>query len=504
MFNPVFSTVQTSQIILNRLARLQNVLRNFVAYTQVDYQAEVYSVVNKVLNLGNRMLPPFPFAGETPAIIGDLTNNLDNLNNDGQDIAAEILAIENQIAQFFNLTAGVQNTLRQRIREQVVQSTSNKWIEAFVNSQELQGNFTTAFDFNAGVASCPLNSDTLKNPDSIITGPSSQSSTSTSNASYDPAQLLNPTNLITNRVVWNGPQVELQLQFNTPTPINRLVIKQDDFEGLEILSLTSSPDGIFFDPIDEELFPSDLTLNAQSGKFSGDAIIDFNPRTVSVIKIVIADLIGSTQVVLRGIETHQRQYANSGQFTSNPISSPAGTVVFQTLERTFPQLTAIAHQLSYDGVHFQIIQPGDIITLTSSPFWYRAQLDKIVDSFSNSASPLATGSGDPNFSVNYVIQNITTTNLNGGVLQRNLVFTTVAGPIVLQESPIPGTLAVYFGSILQAPSAYTFINNTLTLTSLPETNVTVRYQTSTFGTAGLAVLQNFFSPYLFQATFEKV
>lgn len=504
MFNPVFNTVQTSQIILNRLARLQNVLRNFVAFTQVDYQAEVYSVVNKVLNLGNKMMPPFPFAGETAAIIGDLTNNLNSLNNDGQDIAAEIVALENQIAQFYNLTAGVQNTLRQRIREQVYASISTEWIEAFVNDRQLQIGYTTSLDFNAGVATCPLVSDTKKNPDSIILGPSSISATPTGNATYDPLQLLNPSQQVTNRVVWNGSQVELQLRYNTPTPVNRLIIQQDNYEGLEITNLSSSPDGIFFDPIDAELFPTDLTLDAQSGKFSGDVIIDFSPRTVSVIKLVITDLIGDPIIALRGLETHQRVYANSGQFTSNPIATPTGIVAFSTSQRTFPQLTTITHQLSYDGVHFQVITPGTNITLTSSPFWYRAQLDKVVDSFNTAASPLAQGSGDPSVSANYVIGNITSTNLNGGVLQRNLVFTTVTGPIALNEVPIPGTLAVYYGSVLQSPTAYIFTNNTLTLSALPQSNVTVRYQTSTFGTAGLSVLQNYFTPYLFQSMFEKV
>lgn len=504
MFNPTFSTVQTSQIVLNRLARLQNVLRNFVAFTQVDYQAKVYSEVNKVLNLGNKVTPPFGFAKETPALIADITNNLSNLNNDGQDIAAEVTSVENQIAQFYNLTAGVQNTLRQRVREQIFRSITKEWIEAFVNDHQLQSDFTTSFDFNAAVATAPLSSDTTITPSNIVLGPSSISASATANLSYDPMGLLNPSGQVTNRVVWNGSQLELQIFFATPTPVNRLIIHQDNFEGLEITNLSSSPDGIFFDPIDAEMFPTELALNAQSGKFSGDAILDFNPRTISVMKLVITDLIGDKLIALRGIEVHQRVFASSGQFTTNPITKPSGTVLFSTSERLSNQLTAIIHQLSYDGVHFHVIHPGDRITLTSSPFWYRAQLNRIADSFTSAASPLATGSGDPSISPNYVVANITTTNINGGVLQRNIVFNSVTGPIALNETPIPGTLAVYFGSVLQAPTAYTFTNNVLLLASLPQSNVTVRYQTSTFGTAGLASLQNYFTPYLFKATFGKV
>lgn len=501
MFNPTFDTIQTSQIILNRLQRLQNILRSFTAFTQVDYQAKVYSEVNGVLNLGNKMTPPSPFAGETPALIGELTTNLNQLNNDAQDIAAEVTAVENQIAQFYNLSAGVQNTLRQKIREQVYASIATEWLEAFVNDGELIPGYTVGLDFNAGVATCPLTSDTALTPSGIITGPSSQSTTPTANASYNPAQLLNTA--VTNLVTWQGSQLELQIQFATPTPVNRLIFHQDNYEGLEITSLTSSPDGIFFDQIDAELFPVDLTLDAQSGKFSGDAIIDFNPRTVSVIKVIIQDLIGQGFIALRGIEVHQRVYANSGQFTTNPITTPAGIVNFQTQQRLFNQLTSITHQLSYDGVHFQVINPGDTINLTGSPFWYRVSLDKIVDSFSNAASPVSQPNGTPEANANYVLGPITTTNI-GPALQRNIVFTSVNGPIQLNEVPIPGTLAIYYGSALQPATNYVFTNNILVLNALPQSNVTVRYQSSTFGTAGLQGLQNYFSPYLFQASFVKV
>jgi hypothetical protein len=386
------------------------------------------------------------------------------------------------------------------VREQVYSSIASEYLEAFINDSQIQPGYTTNIDFNAGVATCPLTSDTLVNPTTIILGPSS---VGTANASYDPMQLLNPAGSVTNVVTWNGSQLELQLQFSTPTAINRLVIHQDNYEGLEITSLTSSPDGIYFDPIDAELFPTDLTLDAQSGKYSGDAIIDFNPRTIGVLKIVIRDLIGQGSVALRGIETHQRVFATSGQFTSNPIYTPTNSVNFAAIQRIYNQLTAITHQLSYDGVHFSVIQPGDSIILVSSPFWYRAQLTVITDAFSSAASPLAQGSGDPNISPNYVIGTITSSNLNSGILQRNISFTTVSGPVVLNETPIPNTLAVYYGSTLQPPSAYTFVSNTLTLVSLPQSNVTVRYQTSTFGTAGLAALQNNFTPYLFSASFEK-
>jgi hypothetical protein len=58
--------------------------------------------------------------------------------------------------------------------------------------------------------------------------------------------------------------------------------------------------------------------------------------------------------------------------------------------------------------------------------------------------------------------------------------------------------------VLQPSTAYTFTNDVLTLASLPQSNVTLRYQSSTLGTAGLISLQGYFAPYLFQASFEAV
>ena len=470
----------------------------------MDYQAEVYSVVNGVLNLGNNMTPPLIISDGTPAIIGNIETNLDNLNNDAQDIAAELIAIENQLAQYYNLSAGVQNTLRQSIREQVFASTSSQWLEAFVNDQQLQSGYTTSIDFDAGVATSTLSNDTLVTPNNIVVGPSSISSTPTANAAYNALQLLNPTGAITNLVTWNGSQLELQIVFDTATPVNRLIIHMDNYNGLEITSLVSSPDGIYYDPIDAELLPTDLALNAQSGKFSGDSIIDFNPRNVSVMKIVIQDEIGQGFIALRGIELHQRKYATAGQLTSNPISTPAGNVLFNPTQRIYSQLTNIVHQLSYDGANFQVITPGQIISLASAPFWYRALLSTNVSAFSSVASPLIAPQGDPNLSTNYTLGTITTVALNAGVSQRNIALTSVTGPIALNETPIPGTLQVYYGSVLTSPTLYTFTNNTITLDTLPQSSVTVRYQVSALGTAGLGALQQYFSPYLISVSFEMV
>lgn len=501
MFNKIFDTI-TSQILLNRLQRLQSELKNVIAYTEVDYQAAVYSKVNMILNRGNRMLPNKHIIAESPAVIGDIEQIFTNLNSDGQDIAAELLNVEGQIAQLYNLSANVQNALRQTIRGLVFVSNRNQFNESFVDASQLQSGYTANIDFRAGLSTAPLLTDTVVTPSIIQIG--TDNIESGDNSAFDPTQLLNKSGKVNNKVIWYGDQLELQIVFDKLTPVNRLIIQQFDYSGLEITSLSSTADGISFDGIDIELYPFELLLNGQSNKFTGDGVIDFNPRNVKTLRMVLRNTSGANTIALRGLEFHQRVYASSGSFQTMPIYFPSsGSVKFDTKQKVYPQLTSVINQISYDGVHFTVIQPGDIIKLDSSPFWYQARLDRLEAAFSGVASPLNTGTGDPEASPDYTVTNIATINLNADVLQRSIALSDVSGPVVLSETPVPGTLIIYFGSVLQSTSAYSFINNAITFTTLPQSNVTIRYQLSSLGSTNIAALKKYFSPYLLEATFTK-
>jgi hypothetical protein len=100
-----------------RVTRIQNFLRSLTESTLEDYQVHVYSALNAVLNLGNQMQPLSSISPEGPAIIGDLTNNLTLLNQDGTDIASVLLATESSAAQLFNLAEATQTQELQMIRE---------------------------------------------------------------------------------------------------------------------------------------------------------------------------------------------------------------------------------------------------------------------------------------------------------------------------------------------------------------------------------------------------
>ena len=89
MFNSLLLDSNDS-VIADRLSRLQDSLRGLTLSTREEYQAAVYSMVNTVLNLGDNMQTLTQIRSK-PAIVGDLSQNLTLLNQDSNDIAAEIL-----------------------------------------------------------------------------------------------------------------------------------------------------------------------------------------------------------------------------------------------------------------------------------------------------------------------------------------------------------------------------------------------------------------------------
>jgi hypothetical protein len=126
MFNSLLLDSNDS-VIADRLSRLQDSLRSLTLSTREDYQAAVYSLVNTVLNLGDNMQTLIQVRSK-PAIVGDLTQNLTLLNQDSNDIAAEILRIENSAGDLYNLAAASQNALRQLIRQSIYISNQQQFI----------------------------------------------------------------------------------------------------------------------------------------------------------------------------------------------------------------------------------------------------------------------------------------------------------------------------------------------------------------------------------------
>jgi hypothetical protein len=493
MFNPIF-TDPDNELLKDRLARVQERLRQLDFPTREEYQAEVFSQVNAVLARGTNMSPLSPVAGEGPAVVGDVATNTDILNQDAGDIAKELLRIEDAAARLFNLSATSQNALRQQIREQTLGSNSRRFLEAFLHARNLSQR-TAGLDFNAGVATLPL-LDEVELETTLEIG-------SNSIGEVEVGVEALTDNRIETALIWNGTQLELIVTLDTTEIVNRMKIELDDYQGLEITALTTSSDGTQLEDVLVDLDVRSILLNGVVGKFSGDFIIDFPPRHTKQIRLVIEDRVDIARIALRSLTFFTRRYSASAILATNPISNPNGTVKFTSVEKTNAPLTSITHQISYNGVHYTAITPGDVISLTSTPFWYKAVLERSSSQFDEEQNPLIEDGMDPSASPNYTLRNTETIPLGNGILERTLIIDNITGPVKFRETPLPGTFQIQEGAVILDPEDYAFVNHTLSFSD-DKTAVSVSYQTTAFGSAALADREEFYTPLLYEVRFERV
>ena len=307
-------------------------------------------------------------------------------------------------------------------------------------------------------------------------------------------------------MTWIGARLELVFNFSKIQVLNRFRIELAGYQGLVVEEFSSSPDGVIRKDLLADLQPSSQSLDGSSGKFSGDWIADFDPRHCKQVRLIVADRVGAS-IALRNIQFSQRTVSASGQVQSQQITQPLGAVVFRAAQHTADQLTAIAHQVSTDNVHYQSVMPDQVLAL-AVPYWYRAVLTRIDANFDQAAAPVEFQGVDPVGFVqgtvaDYVLQSTATTDLGGGTIERTLNFESITGPVQLEETPLNGTLVVFNGTVPVSATLYSVVSNKITFTA-PQTGITIRYQTSAFARAGLLARKNFYSPLLFEVRFERL
>lgn len=490
------STDPGKTLLMARLNRIAFNLRNLSYSTKEDYQAEVYSEINGVLALGSSMQSVYSIVGEGPAMVGDVAENVYRLNQDAQDIASQIKAIEDDTAHLYNLAAASQNQLRQAIREAILACTGARYIEAFINSNNIDTSTTASIDFSSGVASLPIIKSTTLSPTITIGSGSIGSIDVDSSLSYLTDGLPNTA------LVWNGTTLELLLTFPITQVVNRLTMSLDNYDGVEITTLATSPDGTLYEDVLIDVNQSSILLNANTGKYSGDFILDFPPRHVSTIRIVIEDRVGIAKIAFRGMNLMQLSYSPVAMVVSNKITRPSGTVRFTSTELTWQPMVSITHQISYNGSTYTYINSGDLITIPGERFWYRAILNRNNTAFSTTLSAINSNTLDPLNNSNFSINNSTTIPLGNGTSQRIINFDSVLGPIPLREVPLPGTLQIQEGAIYLSPDQYNFSNQVLSF-NVHKSNIKLTYQTTALGRDALADRQMYYTPLLYQVKFEK-
>lgn len=488
-----------------RLDLLKKQARAVNAPTKTEAQALLAGSLNRVLELDGQMVPLARVASEGPAVVGDITQNLTILNDDAQGIVSLLNALEQDASKLFNLSAASQNALRQRVREQVYASSRRKHLEAFIADTNLERSSTASFDYGVGAATLPFIGESAISPLKIEVGVLSEGS------------LVEPiANLLDGGedtfLEWQGPQLELVFTFSQPTILNRIALSLDDYQGLTLESLTSSPDGVLREDLLADLPAEARALDGASNKFSGDVTIDFDPRHARQVRLILSDRVGSSRIALREVSFWARRYSSTAIAQAKPIVFPdLGLYVFRASDRRASALTAVSHQISFDGVQYRALASGDEIDLGGKKCWYRAVLSRLDSNFATLASPLDKPGQDPALSPLYQLNNIATVDLGSGVLERainlDLRAPTVgqARALVLREAPIPGTFTIHQGLTLLGNESYALSGSTVTFDGDEErTGLGIRYQTSAFANAGLVMRREYFTPRVSEFSFERV
>ena len=73
--------------------------------------------------------------------------------------------------------------------------------------------------------------------------------------------------------------------------------------------------------------------------------------------------------------------------------------------------------------------------------------------FDQAAVPVDMPGTDPSLNPGYTLSNTATTDLGGGIIERTLSFSSITGPVQLEEMPLEGTLVVFDGTVPMADLA---------------------------------------------------
>lgn len=506
MFRDILDS-SSDEMVRFRLDLLKARARALSFPTKTEAQAEVASSINRILALGNRMSPLIRAGAAGPAVVEDVATNLELLNQDAQGIVSFLNTLEQDAAKLFNLSAASQTTLRQRVREQVFASTRRMRREAFINDAGLDLKSSSAsYDFGVGSATLPFIGQSKVAPSRIEVGVLSDGRLETAlETLLDSAE--------DTALDWRGPQLELVFTFSQPTIINRISISLDDYQGLVLESLTSSPDGVLREDLLAEMPVSARSLDGSSNKFSGDVTLDFDPRHSKQVRLIVSDRAGVALIRLREISFWARRYSSTAIAQAKPVLFPElGVYIFRASDRTAPPLTSVSHQVSFDGVQYRAIASGEEIDLGGKKGWYRAVLSRADSSFATLASPVDKPGQDPSLSQAYRINNTGTLDLSNGVIERTLNVDLRAPAVIgqartirLRETPIPGTFSVFQGLTLLGNESYERNGMAITFSGDEErAGLVIRYQTSAYANAGLALRREHYTPRVDEISFERM
>ena len=365
----------------------------------------------------------------------------------------QLLDTENDAASLYNLFASTQNTPRQMIRERLYQPSQRRYSEEFINSRRLDAQTTGEHRLQRRRGHGAPTEGDRDRPGLGEDGRGERSDPPP--FGYQPAAGRPPGDGLR----LDRPPVELVFTFNSPQIINRVSHLTARAPGALGGRVHLYPDGVLKEDLLADLPAANLSIDGSAGKYSGDWIADFDPRSVQQLRIVLADFVGNPSITIRNVTFLQRTFSNSGIAQSLRIDAPQGTVVFRADQHYADKLTSISHQISTDGVHYTAIVPDQQIDVGSGGFWYRAGMSAWMRTSTKPPARWTCPARIPASIRTTSVSNITTVDLGNGILERTINLASVSGMITLKETPLGGTLVVYQGTVVLPPPGYAVSGN---------------------------------------------
>lgn len=497
MFSNIYNS-DWNEVFQYRLDRIRQDIAGLDLPTKEAYQAEVISRLNQLIRNQDRMQKLREITRETPALVGGIQANLDILNDDVRAVTSQLLATEQLGASLLNLYASTQTALRQRVRQMVYTPTASDFTEFFIGGAMLD-QYTCDVDLNAGVVELPVASQSAVIPASVRVGVAGDGALlETSSLGY----LLDGQSQTV--CEWNGRRLELIFEFSSNEILNRIRIEPHDYEGLIVDEISTSPDGVFHENVLDELPADRRKIDAASNKFSGEFVVDFTPKETRYLKLVLRDAVGAAAIRLRGITFYSRKFSTNGFVAFKPVQLSAGRYRFQATQAATDQLTSVQHQVSDDGAKFRVIYPNSELDV-KGPLWYRLFFQRNDKDFGDEQNPFVTGVQDlvsgPAFTLT---QPSVTTDLGGGIYQREILFDNISGSARIKDRVVDGTVEVSVGGVKLGSDGFSVSANILSLKNLPASSVTLRYQTSLAGQTNFSLRKPYYSPYLYDVKFGKI
>ena len=479
-----------THILSTRLDEAEEKIRRLDHAVKQEYLAAVTAIMNEALAAGNSVSRKIPVVRHAPARPEQVEGNFSILAKDLARIGGQIRLAYEESIRLYNEFAGVQTTLRRRLRSSLYASGSLNWSLSFLDPALLDGT-ECYLDSISGFAALPATSVRTVVPSQVRLGLGCEGRPA---AGFSLESVLDgqPHTAL----VWSGARLELVFEFAAPTPVNGIALDVVSGDGLVVEDILSTPD-----EANEESwlldFPGGATaLDGSAAKFSGDWLYLCRPRFVRRVRLILTDRFGTDPIRVTDIRFLQYAFRQQGMLDTVRIDGFYGQARLEADEFNVPRMLQISHWISHDGATYEPVQPGQTVRIKPEGFWYRAQFLRSDSAFQTTVQDIVLpgydAAGEP-----VMPERMHSMDLGGGLIERTLEYSSLQGELTFQEALLPGSVSIKHGNLPLPESQWFLLGSTLRISGVLSSGVEIRYKTHSYAKSLQPKLAQFATPILY-------